>query len=735
MSFNTYFRASSYAMVACGALTLTVSGGMGFELALAFLALLCLAWNLEGTRWQLTERIGLVVVLLSLPLFYLDWKYQMSIGEARERVGVSALAHLILFLSSVKLLQIKADRDWVFLYLISFFEVLLAAGLSLSPVYLVMLGLYTLCALCTIVSFEIKKAGRGLGATETRLLVPPDSTVVRRVLKRRAHKPYGIARRLPLVAFGLLLLIFTLALPLFFIAPRYGNSAFARTNGGLSGFQVGFSESVELGTIARLQQSNEVVMRVRVEEAQAERNQNLRWRGVALDYFSGKGWRKSKALPDRLYPANERGLFQLGTTEGLHRLTTQTFFVEPIDTGVLFAASRVVAVQGAFPDIQRDAEGSLSVGRHDQGRISYRVYSDTTEPDEATLRADAAPYPPEFGRYLQRWQSLDPRIEKLARDVIARSGAQNRYDQARAIESYLQTEFGYTLDLKAGGADPLADFLFRVREGHCEYFATAMAVMLRTQGIATRVINGFQTGAYNDAADAYIVTQREAHSWVEVYFPETGAWVTFDPTPAAGRSFTENTGLNGSLGKYAEALEMLWIQYVVSYDKHEQRSLATSVRNRLSDYRQSLSEEFYNFKTSAAAWLRSIFNGGSGSSVARWQAMLLLLSIALILVLSALLLRRIYQHGFWRGLRFWQPEGKTASAVEFYERMARALESRGLRRAENETPLEFAATVEMPEALKITRAYNRVRFGEQSLSSDEITEIEKWLSHLEGTKQ
>jgi transglutaminase-like putative cysteine protease len=722
-------------MVACGALTLAVSGGMGLELVLAFLALLCLAWNLEGTRWQLTERIGLVVVLLSLPLFYLDWKYQMSIGEARERVGVSALAHLILFLSSVKLLQIKADRDWVFLYLISFFEVLLAAGLSLSPIYLVTLGLYTLCALCTIVSFEIKKAGRGLNATETRLLVPPDSTFVRRMLKRRAHKPYGIARRLPLVAFGLLLLIFTLALPLFFVAPRYGNSAFARANGGLTGFQVGFSDSIELGMIAKLQQSNEVVMRVRVEDAQSERNQNLRWRGVALDFFNGKGWRKTKGVPSPLNPANERGLFQLGTTEGLHRLTTQTFFVEPIDTGVLFAAPRVVAVQGAFPYIQRDSEGSLSVSRHDQGRISYRVYSDTTEPDEAVLRADAAPYPVEFGRYLQLPPTLDPRIEKLASDVGASSGARNRYDQARAIESYLQTQFGYTLDLKVGGKDPLADFLFHVREGHCEYFATAMAVMLRTRGIATRVINGFQTGAYNDAADAYIVTQKEAHSWVEVYFPETEAWVTFDPTPAAGRTSAESAGLNGSLGKYAEALEMLWIQYVVSYDKHEQRSLATSVRNRLSDYRQSIAEEFNDFKTAAAGWLRSIFSGGNGSSAARWQATLLLLSIALGLALSGWLLRRIYRHGFWRGLRFWQPEGKTASAVAFYERMTRVLESRGLKRAENETPLEFAATVEMPEALKITQAYNRVRFGEQPLSSDEATEIEKWLNDIEASSK
>src|ERR1051326_8037764 len=75
-------------------------------------------------------------VLLSIPLFYLDWHYQKELGEPVERLGVTALAHLIVFLSAVKLLQIKKDRDWVFLYLISFFEVLLAAGLSFSPVFL-----------------------------------------------------------------------------------------------------------------------------------------------------------------------------------------------------------------------------------------------------------------------------------------------------------------------------------------------------------------------------------------------------------------------------------------------------------------------------------------------------------------------------------------------------------------------------------------------------------------------
>jgi hypothetical protein len=735
MTFNTYFRFSSYAMVACGALTLAVSGGMGPALTLAFVALLFLAWRLESTRWQLTERIGLIVVLLSLPLFYLDWKYQMSVLEARERVGVSALAHLILFLSAVKLLQIKADRDWVFLYLISFFEVLLAAGLSISPVYVLMLGLYTLCAICTVVAFEIRKAGRRIEAKETRILVPPDSTFLRRVMPRGSKRQAGVARRLPFVAVGLLALIFAMALPLFLVTPRYGSGAFARSSRGLTGF-TGFSSSVTLGAIGELQQSNEVVMRVRVEEAQGGVRRNLRWRGVALDDFNGRAWRSSKSgTTARLYPTNERGLFQLGTTEGLHLLTTQTFYVEPIDTGVLFAAPRVIAVQGGFPDIQRDSEGSLLVVRHDQERISYRVYSDTTQPEEETLRADDEDYTAEFARYLQLPQRLDPRIPRLAQDVIGLSGAQNRFDRARAIESHLQTGYGYTLDLKATGREPLADFLFRVREGHCEYFATAMAVMLRTQGIATRVINGFQSGTYNDTADVYTVTQREAHSWVEVYFPESGAWVAFDPTPAGGRSVGDSTGLGASLGKYAEAIQMFWIQYVVSYDRQEQRTLATSARNTLSDYRHAIAVEFSDLKNSAGTWLRSIFSGEPRSPRSQLYRILFLFAAAIVLALIVIIGRRVYRLGFWRGLRFWQSYPESANAIEFYDRMTRLLSARGLRRAENETPLEFATAIKIPDVVRITHAYNRIRFGERGLSDAEIAEIESWLSHLEGKRE
>jgi len=207
-------------MIAVAMLALVLAGGLSMGLALVFVIVMIGSWLLENTKWQLPERYGLGIVLLSIPLFYLDWQYQKHSGEPNERLGVTALAHLIVFLSAVKLLQVKKDRDWVFLYLISFFEVLLAAGLSFSPVFLGTLTLYLLCGLSAVTAFEIQKARRSLAYTETRLLVPPDS----RVFKKSGRRSWRTteAARLPFVAVALLALIFLTALPLFLAAPRSG---------------------------------------------------------------------------------------------------------------------------------------------------------------------------------------------------------------------------------------------------------------------------------------------------------------------------------------------------------------------------------------------------------------------------------------------------------------------------------------------------------------------------------
>src|SRR5215813_1849791 len=719
MKFENYFQLTSYATIAAAALALLVAGGIGVWLAGAFALALVGAFKLEGSRWQMSERVALAVILISLPLFYLDWRIltpylQIQYLEANERGNpdVAVLAHLILFLSVVKLLQRKADRDWFFLYLIAFFEVLLAAGLTASPIFLATLILYLLCALSTVVAFEIQKARRKVTSTQTRLLVPPDPALFRKLPMRLWRRRYLETRRLPLVSVGLLILIVVLALPFFLIAPRTASSALRRGGNGVGGF-IGFSDNVTLGQIGRLKGNDEIFMRVRLENAPSMPAQGLRWRGVALDEFTGMGWKKSVVAARTEKKESESGFFKLGTTEDVSRLMTETFFVEPVDTPVLFGAPRIVAVQGKLPFVRVDSEMSVQTRPHDQERAVYRVFSDTIEPSPNVLRADRLQYFVTSARYLELPSRLDPRINELAANVLRRAGARNGYDAARAIESHLRDNYAYTLDLKAGGRDPLADFLFNVRAGHCEYFATAMAVMLRTQGVATRVVNGFLPGEYNPAAEAYTVRQSDAHSWVEVYFPQTNSWVTFDPTPPAGRSAKVRSGITAQLQKYSEALELMWFQYVVGYNKQEQRSLVTSVRNELVDLRRESGKTFDRARTVLPSLI---------------QPVLAVVGLSVALLLLGLIAQRIRRYGWRHGFQIWHsPAADEMTRIEFYERLLKVMANRGIKRAPYQTPLEFAAVVGGSEARVITNAYNRVRFGDWRLSLQEQKQIEEML--------
>jgi transglutaminase-like putative cysteine protease len=726
MQFSTYFRIASYATMAASASALFVAGGVSVWLVLTFLVVMGLAFKLEGTRWQFSERIALAVILSSVPVFYLDWRIltpyldiQFLETGHRANAEVTVLSHLILFLSAVKLLQRKADRDWFFLYLISFFTVLLAAGLTAAPLFLVVLIIYLLCALSTVVAFEIQKARKKVTATQTRLLVPPDNTLFRKLPMRLWRRKYLETRRLPLVSFGLLFLIFLLALPFFLIVPRTASSALRRGGRGVSGF-IGFSDNVVLGQIGQLKASDEIFMHVRIDNLGAARPSDLRWRGVALDEFNGTSWKRSTTAGRAQRRESESGFFKLGTTDDINRLTAQTFIIEPVDTPVIFAAPRPVALQAELRTINVDAEGAIQAGYHSDKRIVYKAFSDMAQPQPIALSADRVQYLAESARYLALPAKLDPRIATLTRDVIQKSGARSGYDASRAVESYLRDNYGYTLEMKAGGPDPLADFLFHVKQGHCEYFATALAVMLRTQGIATRVVNGFLPGEYNQAAGAFTVRQSDAHSWVEVYFPQTNSWVTFDPTPPAGRTGRERTGLAGALSKYSEALELMWFQYVVGYDKNEQRSLVTSLRKSLFDFQRG---SFNRFEQARRA-------------IPRFVAPILVGLGSLIGLLALVLLTRVQRLGWQKGLRVWRTAlDDQTTRVDFYNRLLRALAKQGVTREAYQTPLEFASVCGSVDAAAITRVYNRVRFGNEQLTATDRGEIEDALARLEKGTQ
>jgi hypothetical protein len=204
---------------------------------------------------------------------------------------------------------------------------------------------------------------------------------------------------------------------------------------------------------------------------------------------------------------------------------------------------------------------------------------------------------------------------------------------------------------------------------------------------------------------------------VEVYFPQTNSWVTFDPTPPAGRVAKTRSGLAGMLSKYSEALELMWFQYVVGYDKEEQRSLVSSVRRQLSDLQSGSMTKFDRLRTALPSLIRALLIT-SGSMVG--------------LLAVIFLTRRVSRFGWRRGLKVWQAGTESDGArVDFYDRLLKALEKQGIKRELYQTPLEFASVAGINGTQAITNAYNRVRFGDEKLSASERSQIESLLSRLE----
>ncbi len=721
INFETFFRILSYLVVFCGFLSLWVSNGLSLTITFLFLAVLIGSWVLENSKWQISERMGTILIVIIVPLFYIGWKYRIIGAGGSEILIAGMLARMILILAAVKLLQKKSDKDWIFLYLISFFEVLLAAGLSISPFYLASFILYLLVTICAVISFEIRKTSR---------LVKENSQVRKNIYLSEAR-----LLQLPLISTSLLILLILLAMPLFFVLPRVGGAGLGN-NSNNPVAMTGFSDSVKLGAIGRLKQSDETVMRVRLDKTGENDFGNLYWRGVALDNFDNKVWSKSRVGFKEPSIKSENNFFLLGYSSTKEDVTIQTVYLEPVETPVLFGLSRPVAVQGNFQILFRDAEGGIEFNRNGFERLSYKVYSDRSLPDLNKLKTDNAAYSADYKRYLQLPDNIDARIPQLAEQITGKPDS--RYEKAKAVERYLQTQYGYTLELKAGGEQPLADFLFNVREGHCEYFATAMAIMLRTQGIATRIVNGFQQGEYNETAGVYVVKQKNAHSWVEVYFPGENSWVTFDPTPFAGQNdgTVVGGGILGKFNTYIEALETFWIQYFVAFDNQEQRSLFRSFKSSFVDYQSKTSAWMTELKNHLTGWWREV-RGDKGLQASA-QAVAIgigyLIAAILGIFLIVWLYRKIIKLALWQKALFWLKYKNEATIVEFYERMQKVLASKGFTRPPYQTPLEFAFALQMPEAVKITEKYNRVRFGEKNLSEDETQEIEDWLEKLQISK-
>jgi hypothetical protein len=725
MTLDRYFRLSSYALLTTSFAMLAATGQLDLFSLGAFPLVLALAWLIDSGRlpWAGSPRWAGWLLFAYLPLMLAE-RYYFGVPPTR------VVIHFVLVSAALKLLCRKRTRDWLWLYFISFFQVLLAAGLTVDTNFFLLLLLYLFAALATLVSFEIWRAQASVQAP------PVEYWRATKNARRRLKPPRW--RAVSLFSACALLLIFLLAAPLFLVMPRFARpfAGGALRGGALSGF----SETVQLGEVARIKLNPQIVMQVRVKFPPDQPRQRLRWRGLALNYYERGSWSRTFSRNRTLHDAD--GVFLLDDRPSPPPPHTEQFFVlQPLNTGVVFAAPRALLLSG-LEWLRRDAGAALWTEPRRLFRSRYTVYSDTRAPSEQALLSDNVQvYSDELKRlYLQLPQPRDRRIDKLA-ETIAR-GARAPYEIARRIESHLQSAYSYSLDLqRVEAGDPVADFLFNTRSGHCEYFASAMVLLLRASGVPARLVNGFQMGEYSDIADVYTVRQSDAHSWVEAYFPRHG-WLAFDPTPAAGLN-NYGDGWLAWLRRQSDAAQMLWQEHVIGFDSMTQLSLLLSAQQQLTRLRMEAGAQWLDWRLQLHKWLAawryattpSETKPAEQEDLARQtQALALhpltwgLLGVLLLLFAGLL---------WWRYRRSWRARFKrdaAQSAIAFYQEMLNLLARAGQRRRPEQTPREFAAQVNRPNVTELTGLYQQARFSGVGLTEAEIARVGLLLRELKQRK-
>lgn len=731
MTLDRYFRISAYGLFTTSFLMLAATQQMDWLSVLLFGGALALGWFVDAGKLRLNvpQRLISGLMIAYVPFAVLDWR---ALGSA----PIVALIHFVFFASAFKLLQPKRNRDWLWLAVISFFEMLLAAGMMIDTTFFALLIFFLFFAVSTLVSFEMRRARQELEEEDR----PPAAGAEIEYWKETpdAHRRLKPPRWRQVALFSgiSLALIVVLATPLFLAMPRLAWNS--QSSGWWQGATLsGFSERVKLGEVAQVKLNHQIVMRVRVTQPPEAYREQLHWRGVTFDTYDGRSWSDSgKGRARHLRPRGGEAVV-LGETDAPTKLTQQTFYLEPLDTSTIFAASRPVMVSG-LGAVWKDESDAIWTHNHAFNRLVYVVESDARTPRDTELRQDnSRVYPSDLlTRYTQLPESRDRRIDRLAADLTR--GASTTVEAVRRVENHLRSSYAYSLNLRrVEDGDPVADFLFNTRAGHCEYFATSMALLLRARGIPARLVNGFQMGEYSPLSDSYTVRQSDAHSWVEVYFPKHG-WVTFDPTPAAGQSNYE-TGWMAVLRGYGDALEMFWLEHVIGFGTSEQATMVFSARRWMAAYTSETSEVWERWKQQIGAWVagaRDIKFGGDGktsaasmlSGVATHPTALTFYGVVALLVGAQAWRRRA------RSWRRRIGHDAVGSAVAFYQEMLDALARTGYKRTPDQTPQELAAALALPQVAEITRYYERVRFGGARLSEAEIGRIDALLKALKQTK-
>jgi protein-glutamine gamma-glutamyltransferase len=462
----------------------------------------------------------------------------------------------------------------------------------------------------------------------------------------------------------------------------------------------GFSDVVTLGDVGKIKQNSSVVMRVEyTRNGQPYRPKSrILWRGVVLDHYNGKTW--SSTLNNGFSLSNRPGhglsLFKMSRhTE----VVEQTVYMESLDIPYLFTHGIPVFVDGNFTRLNMDQGFVLKTDRAQSGPKKYTLVSEISDPNMTYNLELPHPDKTVFPERFLQLPEISTATKNLAANLTLSSDSAR--EKAFNILNHF-SDFGYTLEMKN---DPdktaLEYFLFDRKEGHCEYFASAMVILLREAGVPARLVNGFVGAEWHEWGNYLIVRQSHAHSWVEAYLPGVG-WAVFDPTPPDPTQASAPQ-LN-PLTRTLDLLRMNWQRYIVRYSVNDQVDMIRFFRSGGRDAMDSLKN------LTSLEWKEWVANQRS------------VLLVLLVMVGCIFLLRKF---------RFSPP---SSQAVLLYEELQKRLEKNGIKIKPHWTARELLHSgipdQKFKQVERVIDYYEKVRFGNKPADTNIEKEIRAVLSSI-----
>jgi transglutaminase-like putative cysteine protease len=696
---DRFFEFSLLGLLASGFLAVAGSGYLDTPtLAITAAALITRASMSAGLiRFQVSPAIVNVLTLAYIGFYLVDYFY---ISQA----FVPSAVHLVFFVAVVKILTGRTNRDYLLLKLIAFLELLAACVLSARFNFFIFLLLFLVLGVATFASDEIRQ-----------------SRLRRNSFERISGA--GLSMRLTAVVLWVSCGILVITAGLFFFLPRTARAAFQHLVSQRYHL-AGFSDQVSLGEIGEIKRENTPVMHVKMGRLE-DRGLELKWRGAVLAEFNGRAWFNRPSRRGQILRPDNGPLLLANDAErrAPGRYISYSVYLSELGSDALFfpGTPQTLQIDSA---VVRHPSGSYSVQYSDSRNIFYMASSRLELParDPAPEGQSAEPLSDEQRSLYLQLPRIDSyaRIEELSRGIVGAETSPGA--EARLIENYLRTHYGYTLELpQKQPDDPTGFFLFHRKRGHCEYFASSMAVMLRILGIPSRVITGFQSGIYNPISASQLIRTSDAHSWVEAWLPDRG-WATFDPTPPDPNP--PQISFWTRLGFYTDAAEVYWNDWVLNYSLDRQLQLAA----RMGETSRNVGLFWFDGRSLSFSELWDRFYAW----VKRYRFALCGVAVLAVLV-GAILAGRDGWNTRRRLLKVQRGEARASDATLLYQRLLAVLKRRGIEKPPWLTPFEFAHVLQEPELSllveDLTTAYNELRFGGRTEVAPRLVQL---LEQLEA---